>query len=231
MLRKLLVGIALTLLVVTPALAQETESAEAGEAGNGEPSSRGWGLHAGYLIGDEISEESFGDELQFKATLEDDAAFGGSFWADMNETWRFEIRLNYVPATISNVAPLGWNEDPDVDGPARTLSADMFYLDVGFIPYFDLSESLRLGIPFGLGWAALYADEVFSDFVPERSIGLQQEDGSGATYYLGLQLTYEMNDRWELFVDGRFKRFHRLASILERTAKTNEFTVGFMKRF
>jgi opacity protein-like surface antigen len=224
MLRKLTFGIVLAVLLAAPALAQEGEAAEEAK------SPLGWGLYAGYLMGDVISEASFGDEGQFQAELDDDAIFGGLFWAEMNENWRFETRLTYMPATILNVAPFDWF-GPEPDGPARTVSADIFYLDVGFIRFFDLGESVRLGIPFGVGWASSYTDEVFSDFIPGRSIGLQQEDGSGGTYYLGFQLLFEVSDRWELFVDSRFKRFHRLTNVLERTAKTNEFTVGFSRRF
>lgn len=232
MLRKLLIGIFVMGFVASAALAQQDEG---GETEPQERSTRGWGVHAGYLLADVLSKESFGDDRQFQAELEDDVLIGGSFWADMTDAWRFEIRLNFVPATVSNVAPLGWynpdNPTSPEDGPARELSGELFYLDVGFIRYFDLSESWRLGVPFGLGWAALYTDEVLSDSIPDRAPSLQQEDGSGMTYYLGAQLVYEMNDSWEIFLDGRFKRFHRLVSVLERTAKTNEFTVGFMKRF
>ena len=224
MLRKLTMGMILAGLLAAPALAQEDETTT--EA----PSSSGLGFYAGYLLGDVISEASFGDEGQFQAELDDDAVFGGLFFADMNEKWRFETRLTYMPATILNAAPFDWF-GPEPDGEARDVSADLFYIDVGFIRFFDLGESVRLGIPFGLGWAAAYSDEVYSDFIPGRSIGLQQEDGSGGTYYLGVQMLFELGDTWELFVDTRFKRFHRLTSVLERTAKTNEFTVGFCRRF
>jgi hypothetical protein len=225
MLRKLTTGIALAALLAAPAFAQEEETAT-------EPQTPlGWGLYTGYLLGDVVSEASFGDEEQFQPELDDTSVFGGVFWAEMNENWRFETRLAYMPATYLNVPPFGWF-GPEPDGPAREVSVDIFYLDVAFVRFFDLGESVRLGIPFGVGWAAAYGDEeVLSDFVPGRSIGVQQEDGSGGTYFAGLQLLFEVGDTWELFVDARLKRFHRLTSILERTAKTNEFTIGFSRRF
>lgn len=223
MLRKLLIVLTVTLLAALPVLSQEADTEE-------EHTPLGWGLYAGYLMGDVLTEEKFGDDLQFEPTLDDDAIFGGLFWAEMNENWRFELRLTYMSATVLDNPPYEWF-GPEPDGEARSVDMDIFYLDASFIRFFDLGEKVRIGIPFGVGWASAYADEPLSDFIFGRSINLQLEDGSGGMYFLGTQLVFEVGEDWEFFIDGRFRRFHRLTNVVERNAKTSEFTIGFSKQF
>lgn len=227
MLRKTAVLIAAFSLAILamPALAQDDE-------GGDRASALGVGVFGGYILGDEISKDTTAPR---NLELDDMPVLGGVFFIDVSERSRYELRIGYTQTTVQNVPVLVEDEfdpDPILEG-YRDVDANIFVLDIAYIPRFGIGEKLRIGIPFGLGWATLLEDEVF---IPEgkvsgRNLNEQLSGGSGMTYFLGVQATMPLSERMEFFFDARIKRYHRLVNIREQNAQMIEGTFGLLWSF
>ncbi len=188
--------------------------------GDAEYLGMGWGVFGGYLWGDELVERSVpGDDGtgSYVPTLDDDFVVGGLFYVDNTPNLRFEFRLSYTPNTV-------------VDTPHGDISMDVFVADVAIVPHWNRGK-WEIGIPVGFGWAVSMADEDLAKKIPGRVKTLHLTDGSGMTYFLGLQGSVKVGEKWTLFGEYTFKRFHRLTNVIERTAKCGQFLVGFRRAF
>ncbi len=207
MVRKVVALLGLTLLVIGStglAFAAEDE----------EPKRQAWGLSVGYLVGDLASELK---QDGFQAELDDEMTLGVFYLVEMSERIDFETRLSVSPSTMLNT------ENGDV-------STTVIFLDFTLIPRLKIG-SFELGVPFGLGWATTMEDGPYLNQVYGRRTGIQQTGGSGATYFLGLRKDFKLGEKWSAFADLRARRFHRLVNIRERTVKTTELAIGFVRDF
>ena len=210
MLRKLVTVLVFGLLLAAGpiALAQSTD------APGGEKRQAAYGFTLGYMIGDVASQL---EQDGFQPELDDELTVGVLYIVKMSESTDYETRLSYSPGTMINT------ENGDV-------STQIFFLDFTLIPHFNIG-GFRLGVPFGLGWAAAREDKNFIEQIRGRQIGVEQSGGSGMTYYLGLRSDFKVGVKWKMFVDLRARRFHRLVNVRERTLKNTELAIGFIKGF
>jgi hypothetical protein len=214
--------IPLLLLVALAAIpcpvAQDDDSAP------GEPTrTKAWGLYGGMLQGAEPTNQAlFGT----RPDLDDAASFGGVFRVHASGPWDMEVRLG-LSSTTFLMTPN--NADPEF-GPTEDVDATLYYLDVGLVPHWSWG-SFTLGFPFGLGWAGTSADDVLAPRIPARGLDLRLTDGSGGQYFAGVQALFDAGDRWQISIDARMHRFHRLTNVIEQNASMPEFSVGFLHRF
>lgn len=209
MVRKLLAVVGLGMLLVMPlTLGQADEQSEQAKR----PAA--WGLTLGYLTGDAASEL---EQDGFRAELDDSVTLGVFYLVKMSESTDFETRFTFSSTKMLNT------ENGDV-------TTTLMYLDFTLIPHINIGK-FKLGVPMGMGWAVSSASDPFLDQVRGRTIGLAQTDGSGVTYYLGLRKDFDLKGNWDMFVDARARRFHRLVNVRERSVKSTEVTFGFVKHF
>ncbi len=209
-----------------PAAAQD-EDVEAEQ----NPRDRGaWGFYAGFLQGNELTNESlFGTgfmSISSRPELDDAATIGGVFSVQTADSWILEIRLALSSTKILDAPD---DMDPGVN-PNREIDAELFYLDVGLLPTWTWGD-FTLGVPFGIGWAGLSEDGVISPFIPGRTFTLQLKGGDGAQYFVGVQGRWRTGDGWSLFADARVHRFHRLTNVLEQNVQSPEISFGFLRHF
>ncbi len=180
----------------------------------------GWGVFTGYLWGDELVERSVPADDgtgSYVPTLDDDFILGGLFYVDNTPNLRFEFRLSWNPNTVR-------------DTPHGDLSMDVIVADVAIVPHWNRGR-WEVGVPVGFGWAVSMTSEDLAKRIPGRSKNLHLTDGSGMTYFLGLQGSVRLGETWTLFGEYTFKRFHRLTNVIERTPKCGQFLVGFRRAF
>jgi len=206
------VGLALAQQPDQPQAAAEEGKPDSGAGESASDSPFGWGVFAGQLFGDTISELTF--QGGFTPELDDSVLLGGYLTLDIGEQARLELRLAASSTTVLNT-PNG-----DIDG-------TLYELDIAWIPRFGRGR-VRWGMPVGAGWATFDEDADFSNpaQIPLRDPNLIASGGSGVVYFLGLQAEFPLRGRTSFVIDGRFKRYHRLQNVMERTAKTAEVTVG-----
>ncbi len=210
-----LIGLAMLLGGGASVLAQEEPGKhEATDMATEERASSryGFGVYAGQIFGDTISEATFVGE--FTPELDDSTVLGGLMTIAIAEKTRLELRLGLSSTTVLGT-------------PNGDIGAKLYYFDLAYVPRFG-SGKVTWGVPFGVGWATLDEDGPFTNFgqIPDRDPSLIVSGGSGVDFFVGLQAEIPLGERLSVIFDGRFKRFHRLQNVLERTAKTTEITVG-----
>lgn len=222
----LLIGLG---LVVSPTWAQEDD--EPGE------SRMGWGVFTGFLQGGIASNRAIpGRDAQafntFRPTLDDSVTIGATYYIQSTERTRFEARLAYSPNEM-------------LFTPNGNIDTDLVYLDLAIVPRIG-KGNLKVAFPFGIGWASGMASERYTpdcpdndlDGVPDpcspipgRQLGIHLEDGDGGTYFIGWQVDYKLKSNWNLMLDVRARRFHRLLNVEEQNVKASELTIGFTRGF
>lgn len=208
----------LVLLAATPSLLAQDDAAPA------EPTrTKAWGLYGGFMQGAEPTNQAL---FGVRPELDDAASFGGVFRVHASGPWDMEVRLGLSQTTFLMTPN---NADPEF-GPPEDVDATLYYLDVGLVPHWSWG-SFTLGFPFGLGWGSTSADDVLSPRIPARSMDLQLTDGNGAQYFAGVQAQFDVGERWQISIDARYHRFHRLTNVIEQNAGMPEFTVGFLHAF
>jgi hypothetical protein len=188
---------------------------ESGEA-KGADSTMGWGVSLGWFLGDDVTKQTypgFGT-----AAIDDDLIFGGCFYNETSERALVEIRLQFSPNQFINT-------------PNGTISMVLWMIDVAYVPHWQLGK-IRLGVPFGLGWAGSHASKVLADSIPLRDPELQLKDGSGMQYFIGGQATMPLGkSAWSLQFDARLHRLHRLVNVREVNVQALTVTLGLSRSF
>jgi hypothetical protein len=203
-------------LGAAPVSAQESGETPPAADNSATVGKNGWGIFAGYLLGDTISKQSYPDIGN--AELDDTPVIGGMWFQDISARTRFELRLGLGPTTVLKVP----NGDTD---------AVLWYFDLAFIPRWKLG-STTLGVPVGVGWAGLHASDPFANSIPNRDPDLVLKDGSGMTYFVGVRADWQLGDGpWGLGVDARLHRFHRLVNVREQNVQGIDLTVSITRKF
>lgn len=250
MLRKLTCAFALCALAVMPVLAQEkTEdetktgdaSAEATENADESASpavNHGWGLRAGYLLGD-TAAKSFSGEPRAILGISKDPEFkdapvlGGFYYYEFSPKFKAEARLSIAAGKVGPVCP-----DAKVDPVLGILSSQcrqneksvrttLVLLEVAFMPRFSLG-STDIAIPFGFGWSGNKASEKYAPpgWVAGLNKTVEMEGASGMTYFVGVQPSWKIGKGRRFFVEARAVRIHKVVNVNERTLKSFEATAG-----
>ncbi len=239
MLRKLASLFVLCAALALPALAQDAEKTgdQPDQATSGGRFQQGWGLRAGWLQGDDIGRsEGFPsaiEGLSEQPAIDDTPFIGVHYWISATKNVDVEIRLNVGTTSVEPVCPDATENSPDSCAATQTsVDSILWSFETALVPHIDWGR-FHLGIPLGIGWAALRAD---SDFAPlalasGRDDTVAVKDSSGMTYFAGLRPYWDLGKKTSLFAEARWVVMHRLMSVNYASVRSLEASVGVNFKF
>lgn len=224
---------AVCILSLVPALAQEPAAPAAPAAPAETVAQQGFGFRVGWLRGDEIAGGHPGRTVLRGVAdaprLADSAVIGGFWFRDLSPRFRFEVALSVAPTEVENVCP---DAEPGVTNSCAAhvdaVRTTLAFVDVRFMPHWQLGQRLHLGVPITAGWGYAWTSDDYAPagFVVDQSLNQTFSGAGGATLSVGLRPWLELKPGRTAFLEARVLAFHRLVRIKEERARTIEVTAG-----